>query len=257
MVGFLALLAVGSFGASAALAAAGPFWHHRAVGEKGEGAKIEQPADEQFQGEGGLQILTGEIAATPFEITATSVQAKGRIYNVTTQGQIKVLLKYHEPKLVKPVLKGCEVKIGTNNEVSAEGHLAWKWQKTKAELEESPKVLQKPDIIFTPTPIEEGAKELPKGTFTIITLSGTGCGILAGKFEVKESQSVFPKPENLNEWSRTLVTTFPGSKEQDWWNGKEAIGSSNVGLLFGGNPATLTGSVTSTADVQEIAVFEK
>src|ERR1700679_3667376 len=99
MVGFLALLAVGSFGASAAFGEAGPFWHHRAKGGEGTGEKIAETSAEKFSGEGGEQKLTGTIGSTGIEITAKSVQAKGIIYNNALQGQIKVLLVYHEPKL--------------------------------------------------------------------------------------------------------------------------------------------------------------
>ena len=260
VLGFLTLLAVGSFGATAALASPGPFWHHRAISGKGEGEKIEEKSPEYFQGAGGEQILKGTIAATPVEIVAKSVQAKGIIYNNSLQGQIKVLLKYHEVKLAKPALTGCEVKVGTNNEVTSEGHLMWKYRGNAKELsqEEPQEALgQKVDIVFTPIPLKEGATELPKGTFTSIALSGTPCGVLAGKFEVKESQSVIPKPSQLQEWSRNLVTIFPGWKEQHFWNGKEVVPVKNVGLTFGGGPATLTGSVESIADFQEIAVFEK
>jgi hypothetical protein len=256
VLGFLALLAVGSFGASAAYGEAGPFWHHRNVGEKGPGEKINQPKDEQFQGEGGEQVLKGTITPQAVEITAKSVQVKGIIYNNALQGQIKVLLKYHEPTLRLPVLKECLVKIGTNNEVKAEGHLAWKWNGEKKQLEEQPQTLQKPDIIFTPTEIAEGAEKLPEGSFTTITLSGAGCGVLSGTFKVNGSLSTLVKPSQLEEWSTKLVTSFPGWKQQHFWNGKAFIGV-EPGLTFAGNAATLTGIVESIADVQEIAVFEK
>jgi hypothetical protein len=256
MLGFLTLLAIGSFGASAAYGEAGPFFHHRAIGGKGEGEKIEQPADEQFQGEGGQQILDGELAGTKIEMVANSVQAKGIFYNNVLQGQFKLLQKYHEPKLVKPELKGCEVKLGTNNELTLFGHLAWKWQGTREELTEQPQKNQKPSGIGLPGEIETGATALPKGTITDITLSGAGCGVLAGKFEIKESISALAKPANLGEWSTTVVVTFSGWKELHFWNGKENIGVTQ-GLTFGGNPASYTGSSTVKAAAQEVAVFEK
>jgi hypothetical protein len=257
VLGFLALLTVGSFGASAAFAEAGPFWHSRAKGGTGNGVKIEEKAPEQFNGEGAEQILKGTIAELATEITAKSVQAKGIIYNNNAlQGQIKVLLIYHEPKLVKPIEEGCEVKIGTNNEVKAEGHLAWKWNGTKAQLEEKQqKVTQKPDIIFTPAPIKAGETKLPEGKFTEITL-GKSCGVLVGTFAVKGSQSVTTKPANIEEWSTTLTTIFPGWKQQHFWNGTEFVGV-EPGLVFGKNTATLTGSVESQSAVNEISVFEK
>jgi hypothetical protein len=256
MLSFLALLAVGSLVVPAAYAEAGPFWHHRAKGEKGEGAKIPEASPEQFQGEGGKQILVVTISSTPVEIVAKSVQVKGILYNNALQGQLKVELKYHEPTLAKPELKSCEVKIGTNNEVHAEGHLAWKWNGEAKQLEEQPQVNQKPDVIFTPAPITEGSEKLPEGSFTTITLSGSGCGVLAGSFKINENFAATTKPSNLEEWSTTLITTFPGWAKQQYWNGKKSVGVEPA-LKIAGNAASLIGSVTTNADVQEIAVFEK
>jgi hypothetical protein len=258
MVGFLALLAVGSFGASAAEGLAGPFWHHRAVGGKGEGEKVEQAQFEQFQGEGGEQKLKSKAGGTNFTLAAHSVQAKGIVYNTSLQGQIKVLLKYHELKITEPTsLEKCEATIGTNNEVTAEGHLAWKWNGEKKQLEEEPKKdNQKPDIIFTPKPIEENATKLPEGEFTKITFAKATCGVLAGSFPVKGSVSVTTLPANLEEWSTKLVTTFPGWPKQHFWNGKEFVGV-EPSLTFGTEPSVLTGTISTVADVQELAVFEK
>jgi hypothetical protein len=260
VLGFLTLLAVGSFGPSAAFANAGPFWHHRAPGEKNEGAKIEENSPENFNGEGGEQTLKGKVGTQEVEIIAKSVQAKGIIFNNALQGQIKVTLNYHEPQLVNPKLAGCQVKIGftKNNEVRAEGHLAWKWNGTKAQRILQPQSKeQKPDIIFTPAPIKAGETKLPEGTFTEINLSpNKACLVLGGTFPVKGSQSATPKPENLEEWNTTLITTFPGWPLQHFWNGTEFIGA-EPGLIFSGNPSTLTGSVEAKAAVQEISVFEK
>jgi hypothetical protein len=257
VLGFLTLLAVGSFGPSAALAEPGPFWHHRAKGGTGKGEKIEEATPEQFQGAGGEQELKSKVGGTSFTLIAKSVQAKGIIYNIKLQGQIKVLLKYHELKIREPTsLENCEATIGTNNEVTAEGHLAWKWNGEKSQLEEQPQAKQKPDIIFTPKPIEENSKELPAGEFTKITFAKATCGVLAGTFSVKGSVSVTTKPTQLEEWSTKLVTTFPGWPKQHYWNGKEFVGVEPK-LVFGTEPSVLTGSVETEADVQEIAVFEK
>ncbi len=259
---FLALLAAGSLGASTANAFPGPFWHHRPAGGKGEGEKIEAKSPEEFQGNGGTQILNGTLAGTSIEITAEAVQAKGIIYNNALQGQIKVLLVYHHPKLVKPELKECEVKVGTNNEVSSVfGHLMWKWdgsQKQLKQTESQKKLGQRVDGVALPIELKEGSSELPKGTFTTFTLSGAGCGVLAGTFEVKESQSVILTPENLEEWKTSLTTTFPGWKDQHWWNGTGVASTQAIGLTFGGNSLTLTGSINSeVVGGQEIAIFEK
>jgi hypothetical protein len=260
VLGFVTLLTMGSIGASAAFAGPGPFWHHRAVHGEGNGLKIEAATPESFNGEGGTQILVGKLSSQEVEIVAKSVQAKGIIYNNGLQGQIKVTLLYHEPKLVKPAgLSGCQVKIGfnKNNEVVAEGHLAWKYRGVGSELTESPVTVQKPDIIFTPAPIKQGETKLPEGTFTEINLSPSKeCGVLVGTFAVKGSQSASPKPENIGEWNTVLLTEFPGAKEQHFWNGSASI-AANPELKFGNNLSTLTGSVEAKAAQQEISVFEK
>jgi hypothetical protein len=233
-----------------------PGWHFRAKGGTGEGEEIQENSPESFNGEGGEQILKGILAGDTVEITSKSVQAKGIIYNNSFQGQIKVLLIYHEPKLVTPVLKECEVKIGTNNEVKSEGHLAWKWNGTKAQLEVKPQTKeQKPDIIFTPAPIKANEKKLPEGTFTTITLKGSGCGLLASTSEVKGSQSSILTPGNVGEWSTKLITSYPGWKQQHFWDGTEFIGAEPE-LKFANNISTLTGSVESKSAENEIAVFE-
>ncbi len=265
VLGFLALLTMGSIGAPAAFGAseAGPFWHQRKVGNSSKGEKIEEAKPESFNGEGGEQILKGEITGKPnteIEITTKSVQVKGIIYNNTLQGQIKVLLIYHEPKLVKPTtLPECQVKIGANknNEVKSEGHLAWKYRGVSSELTENPVTVQKPDIIFTPAPIKAGETKLPEGTFTEITFSpASKCGVLAGTFPIKGSQSATTKPENLEEWSRTLITAYPGWKEQHFWNGSLSV-EATPKLIFDGNVSTLTGSAEAKSAKEEISVFEK
>jgi hypothetical protein len=260
VLGFLALLTVGSFGASAAYGSPGPFWHHRSNSLEGEGLKIPEAKPEQFKGSGGKQILNGTIAGTAFEITSEAVQAKGIIYNNALQGQIKVLLVYHSPMLAKPEVKGCEVKIGTNNEVpTPHGHLMWKWDGTANQLKQSQsqtKLGQKVDAVFLPVELEAGATALPKGTFTSIALAS--CGVLNGKYEVKESQSVQLSPESLEEFKTSLGTSFPGWAKQHFWNGTEPIGVESVGLTFDSAPSTLTGSIESgIVGGQEIAIYEK
>jgi hypothetical protein len=255
LLGLLTVVAAGSFVASAA-AEPGPFWHHRPIGGTGNGLKIDQPKDEQFQGKGGRQVLQGEIAGTKVEIESPLVQVKGRIYNTPLQGQIKVQIKYHFPKLLKPEVAGCEVKIGTNNEVTAFGHLAWKWNGTTAQLLEQPQTEQKPDIIFTAAEIAEGAEKLPEAEFTKITLAGAGCGVLAGSFSIKGNVSSLIEPTQLGTWGTQLKVRTPGWPLQHFWNGKEFIGAEPK-LLFGGNESKLGGEFEAHADEQEIAIFEK
>lgn len=256
LLGLLALLLVAAAVPGAAFAEAGPFWHHRAVGEKSNGMKIEEKSPEDFSGEGGEQVFISKISGTEIEVTSKSVQAKGILYNNALQGQFKMLLKGHEPKLVRPALSGCEVKVGENNEIKTEGHLAWKWNGEAKQLEEQPQALQKPSGVVTPGPIEAGATKLPEGSFATVAFKGSGCGVLVGTFKVNGSASALPKPANLEEWSTTLAIAFPGWEKLHFWNGKAFIGTS-VGLTLGGNPASIKGSATSKAAVQEVAAFEK
>jgi hypothetical protein len=256
LLGALWLALAAAMAPGAALAEAGPFWHHRAKGGTGNGLKIEEASPESFNGEGGEQVFNGKISGTEIEITIKSVQAKGIIYNNALQGQFKLLLTGHEPKLVKPALSGCEVKVGENNEIKTEGHMAWKWNGEKKQLEESQKE-QKPSGVVTPGPIVAGATKLPEGSFASVSLKGSSCGVLAGTFKVNGSASALAKPANLEEWSTTLTIAFPGWEDLHFWNGKEFVGVSSVGLTFGGNPASIKGSAESKAAVQEIAAFEK
>ncbi len=235
---------------------AGPYWRQREVAE-GEGTYIAASSPVKVEGTGGEQRFTGEIAATPLEISAKEEQAKGIIYNNNLQGQLKVALTYHEPKLIKPVLKECAVKIGENNIVNAAGHLAWKWNGLKSQLEESKQSAQAPDLILTPATAEiaEGATELPKGQFTTITLSKAGCGLLAGTFKIEGSVTGEPKPLHLEEWSKApTITTQAGKKQQHFSNADKFIGA-ETGLLFGGNPAGLAGT-TELKAAKEVAIFE-
>jgi hypothetical protein len=260
LLGFLALLAATSFDTSTAYGAAGPFWHHRAKGGEGAGEKIEEKAPEEFTGEGSSPIFIGEIASTKIEITAKSVQAKGIIYNNAEQGQGKLLQKYHGLRLEKPVLNGCEVRLGTNNELKITGHLAWKWDGTEKQLKNQmsqKKLGQAPSGVALADEISAGTTELPNGTITTITLIGSGCGVLAGTFEIRGSITAEAKPHNLEEWSTHATVIFGlGDREIHFWNGKEFIGTS-LGLTFGGNPASYKGLAEGFAAKQEVAVFEK
>jgi hypothetical protein len=257
MLGLLAVILVGSLTSATAFAEAGPFWHHREIGGKGEGAKIEASAPESFQGEGGEQRLKGEIGSTPVEGVATSAQAKGIIYNNSLQGQTKLRMTLHEPRLVKPELKGCTTTIGENNTISVMGHLAWKWNGSAEQLKEAPQSHQKPDGIATPSEIAEGATELPKGTFTTITLKGAGCGVLAGTFKMEGSAVIEGTPENLEEWSTSITVRIPeGKRKQHFWNGKVFVGV-ETGLISAGNEANITGEAKAKSATQEIAAFEK
>jgi hypothetical protein len=242
--------------AAPALAAAGPFAYHRAIGEKGNGVKIPEKSPEPFQGEGGQQKAASKVGGIEVEGVAKSVQLKGIIYNNSLQGQLKMELKFHEVSLTKPNLPGCEVKFGKNNTSSVVGHLAWKWDGTKKQLEESAPLHQGPTGVGLGSELSEGATELPSTEFTTITFSGAACGVLLGKYAAKGSESIKTSPSNLGEWSKSLSITLSEGKDAiHFWNGKSFIGA-NTSLLLGGEPAKVGGESKAEVSAQEIAVFE-
>ncbi len=234
---------------------AGPYWRHR-EGASGGGSYIEARAPETVEGSGGEQKLTGEISSIPVEISAKEVSAKGIVYNNNDEGQLKLTLTYHEPKLVKPAMKECTVKLGEANVVTVAGHLAWKWDGTKKQLEEETQAAQTPYIVLDPagTEIKEGAAELPKGQFTTITFSS--CGLLAGKFKMEGSATDEPKPLHIEEWSKAPSLIGLSSKEQEHFsNGEKFIGAEPE-LSIGEKTASLLGTTELKATKQEVAIFE-
>ena len=257
VLGCLAVLSAASLTATAAYGEAGPFWHHRANSKEGLGSKIEEKAPETVTGTGGEKILFGSIAETTVTITSKSLQVKSILYNNALQGQLKLTVKLNEVRLVKPELKGCEVKVGENNEYKAEGHLMWKWNGEKGQLSELPVKEQTHDMVLTSTPIEAGATELPKASLTTISLKGSGCGVLVGTFKVGGSIAAVTTPAGLEEWSPQLTVKTPGPTKQHFWNGKETIGA-EPRLEFDNVLAHVEGTAEGkTTSGQEIAVFEK
>jgi hypothetical protein len=256
LLGALTLLLVSAFASTNALAGAGPFAYHRAIGEKGNGVKIAETSPESFQGEGGEQRAASKISGTEIEGVAKSVQLKGIIYNNSLQGQLKMELKFHEVELTKPKLPGCEVKFGKNDTTSVVGHLAWKWNGTTKQLEEQSQAGQGPTGVGVGSEIKEGATELPNTEFTSIAFTGSACGVLIGKFAAKGSETIKTKPSALGEWSKSLAITLSEGKERiHFWNGKSFIGAETA-LLLGSEPARISGESKAEVSSQEIAVFE-
>jgi hypothetical protein len=262
MLGLLAVMLAGSVMAATASAnlAAGPFWHHRPIGETKNtiGEKVEAKAPENFKGSGGKQILLGELAGDKVEIAAESDSVVGALFNNANQGQIKFNITYNSPKLEKPVISGCEVKIGTNNVVQVKGHLDWKWNGEPKQLTEPKQVEagQTPDILFSAVEPQAGTTELKEGTFTTITL--TTCGVLNGKFNVTGSEAGIPN-RKIEEWSRKLAVRTLEPQEgfflQHDWTGAANTGF-KVPLVFGNKPASLIGQNETESEQQELAVFE-
>jgi hypothetical protein len=258
LLGFLALMAMGSITASA-IAEPGPFWHQRAKGAKGEGKKIEENPGLLVNGEGGPATLTGEpVLGTKAEIQAKITIVHLQIYNNPDQGQFKFRITYVDPQLLKPALKPCEVKVGKNNEVNVEGHLVWKWNGTAEQLAEKPQLKQKIDGLAIPVTTKiEGVKEIPKEEYTPITLSGSGCGVLAGTFKVSNTEAVEFAPAVLEEFRTQLTaSSHPGEFKQHFYNQKEQIGIT-TGLMLGGQPANLSQEDKVEPESEEVAIFEK
>jgi hypothetical protein len=278
LFGLLAVMLVGSIMAATASAEAGPFWHHRAIGGKGEGAKIEPNAPENFRGTGGKQTLISKVGTTEIEIASNISQVKGAIFNNALQGQAKIEIVYNQPTLIRPALKGCNVRVGLANIVVAKGHLMWKWNGTTEQLNEQPQKAQRPVLVFAGTepPVQKPEPKEPinlttatAGIFTTVTFSpAANCGALAGTFNVFGSEEVNFKGQ-LEEFTRTLdLNTTEGSTipfgtesiehafRQHYWNGTAFLGTI-VGLGLGASPAALIGQTKVESEQQEIAVFEK
>lgn len=267
LLSLLALLLVFSVAAEAA-SAAGPYFHAREAGGKGGGEDLNEAAPMEVQGKGGEQALKGTIGGVSVALKSPGVKVSGSIWNNTEgqtklEGQVKLELKYMPITIVEPSLSKCQAEISSqssaHNLVFANGSLAWTWNGEEKQREEQPVLNQKPDIILVPpgTQLQEGTSELPKGTFAEVKFTGSGCGILAGTFPIKGSMTGSLKPEKLEEWGSALALSLSeGKAKQHFWNGSKNIGV-ETGLLFGGNPASLTGEMKlNTEQGDEISVFE-
>jgi hypothetical protein len=260
LIGLLAVVATGSLVSTAVYAAAGPFVHRRPIGSKGEGEKIAESAPEPFQGEGGQQRQVAKIASTIVEGVAESVQVKGIFYNNSLQGQLKMQLKFQDVHSVKPNLPECNIKIGNNNTAKVVGHLGWKWNGEKKQLEESVQSAQQEPVgVGLATELEAGAVELPNNVpFTTITYANKGCGVLGGVYVAKGSETIKTTPSHLEEWAKSLTLTLAekGGEKLHFWNGKSQIGGETL-LSLANEPATIGGESKASVTGQEIAVFEK
>ena len=261
LLGLMATLLVSMLVPVAASAEAGPFWYHRAFHGQGKGTKLTGQETEQASGEGGEQKLKTKIAGMAAEIVAKSVQIKGEIYNNSLQGQAKLTLIYHEPKLASAEKEECEVKVGQLNTVRVYADWEWTWDGSAKQLAEQPQQNQKPDLVFWPYQLQEGTKEPASQEFTTITLSpkkaGT-CSSFKGEFPIKGNVAAEPKPSNLGEFSTQLtVNTLASEVGQHFWNGTEQVGFT-TGLFLGAitNKSNLLGSATvGTSKQQEVTIW--
>lgn len=255
VVALLLLVVLAGAPAPAMGAEAGPFLLQRETGSKEEGESFSQGPPEVIQGEGGEQKLTGTVLGEKISITTKGVQIKGLVYGKPRQEQVKVALKFSEPKLTKPELKECEVKIGENNTVNVDGYLGWTWSGESKQLSEKAQPSQKPVWIFLPSELAEGATGLSKGKFATVTLK-TGCGALAGSYSMEGSEVGELKPEKVEEWATAqAINTSEGKKKVHFWNGKEAVGV-EAGLTLGTSAGAMVGSFKASVSGKELSIWE-
>jgi hypothetical protein len=256
LLGLLMLLALGSVGSATASATAGPFWHHRAKGETGEGAKIEESAKEKVSGESASATLKGSAGGAAVEIKC-ALKSKGEIWNIANQGQGEFVNEF-----ISCVLVGsseCKPVVTTSGPYVA--HLMWKYQGQAKELENKNQTEQGQvwDITFVP----KGVELIEKGGFkeekSFATIKfGKGCGVLEGLAPAVDGATVAYGSNGLGAFSSSQTFTFLGRPEyeQHYWNGKEFV-PLKVKLIFDGAAATFATQIPITAEKQEIAVFEK
>ncbi len=247
LLGLLAMLLLGSYAASPAFAApAGPFCHHRNSIAEGNGELIKAQTPEIVAGKGGIQVLSGKVLGMEVKNEAQNVEVKGNLYNNALQCQTKVELVYNERSVSTP-FAGCTFKVNRNNLVKLYGHKAWKYNEKEAELTEKTKILQKPDWIFIPVELQEGAKELPKATYATIiyqTIPGQKCSLNGTEIEVSGSVTARNVPVQLEEWSKAEEQNIEkGEGKQDFWNGTVFVPVTTA-LKFG-EGAAYKGSIKS------------
>ncbi len=258
VLGLLAVLLVGSYGATAASANPGPFCWAKLQKEEGKGTKITEAAPKAFQGEGGKQELEGEGN----KITAASEQLKGIIYNNADQCQAKIDITYHELKLNGKPESECVVTVGENNTVRIFGHQAWKYQGIPKELTEQPQEVQRPDWIFLHSELntQKELKELPNETFTKLTFKGAkGCGLLNGlSIPVAGSAGAISEPSTLGQFNAEETITLNGGAlwQHIWVGGNKPEGylAVKTGLTFNGKAATLVGVAKVKPEEKEVEI---
>jgi hypothetical protein len=263
LLALVVMLALGAYAAATASAEAGPFFHHRPVGGKGEGEKIEPKAPEGISSSPGEAFFLFDVSGTRVLILTSDTQLKGVIYNNALQGQSKIKMEFVDPEIVEPTVKECTPVIGENDTVKVFGHLVWKWNGTQEQRTEVPIKNQTPYWIFLPSELQSGATELPKGTLFSLTLKGAGCGVLAGTYPIKGNYAAAIKPPHVEEWSEDETQTLlPDGEKIHFWNGKEFVGAETRAELTG-EIMTFVGELKfdtighQGGAAEEIARFEK
>ncbi len=282
VLGLLAVMLAGLVMAGAASAEAGPFWHHRPFEGSGTGEKIEPEEPENFEAEGGAQTLISKFQTLSVELKSPAVQIKGAIFNNSHQGQIKLVLFYQPitATLGGKLAPNCKVTVGQQGQFSnilqIKGHLAWKWDGSKQQLEEQPQRQQKWDIVFTAVePQEQPGRPLidlrKSGVFAEFRFAGAECSLLNGLSpKIAGAEVGIPNPSQPETWSKKLeIQTIASGQLPTEVLGETVKGEGFLqhiwvgggsqplitGLTFEGNTANLIGQTRATAKQQEIAVF--
>lgn len=253
ILGLLSVMVLGAIVSGPALAEPGPFWHHRAVGGKGVGEKVEKTAPEKFTGKSAATEFESVVGSTAVRLVG-EVEVEGTVWNETNQGQGELKTKFTNVK--DPALPTCNVTVTVPEPYRI--HLMWKYAGNEKELTEQPQSQQKWDGFIIPLKtelLEKGVKE--NNTFATVGFAGAGCNLLNGIKSTAVGSVAFSGNMGLEGWSQTPTLFFPGqSLWQHYWNGKEFV-AIKTGLLFGKEPAKFLGPVQIKFEKQEVAVFEK
>jgi hypothetical protein len=261
LLGLLALLLLGSYAATPAFAEGGPYCHHREVGTKTEGEKIEEKSPEQFKTEGAEQKFEGEVGGAKIEVVAKHTQAKGILYNNADQCQSKVELQFKELSVTG--VSGCNVVVNGNNIIKLYGHRAWSYNGETKQLEEKPQLNQKPVWIFTPVELLQEKEELPNATFAVLKFSGVECVLAGVTVEAKGTAGAESKPEAVEVWGTKEEQIY--TKGEVWlhfWNGKKFV-PAKTGITLAGKAAAYVGVLKlettghQQKPAQEVADYEK
>lgn len=266
------LLLVMAFGAVASMPAwaePGPWWHHRAAGEKGNGLKIEKNSPEKFEGEGAGTELVAKFAGTAISIKC-ELKAKGSIWNEINQGQEKIaqgqgkVLAAYE-KCVAKGLEGCTVTVTPSGSYTF--LLMWKYEGNARELENKDQTLQGQHFDAAMVPagvtIVSGAESKEavfkeKKSFAELTF-GKNCGVLDGLKSQAEGAIGFTSEISLEQFTKDPTLKFPGAvPNQHIWLAGPLPGfiPIKVPMTVGGEEAKFSGELPIAFASQEVGVFE-
>jgi hypothetical protein len=250
LMGLFAVLAVGSVASATASAEAGPFWLHRFSAEEA-GKKFSQSEQEKYYGQ-GKTLLIGTVSGRQV-ILAGELQIKGTLWNEANQGQLKLQAEFHH--VIWLGHSGCTVTVTVPEDY--QGHLMWKWNGEKKQLEEAKQEKQHWDGIIVPGKTTLGATGLSgKNVFAKVLFTGAGCEILNGIAASASGAAGFTAEIGLGVFRKTFTFISPGVPlVQHFWNGSSFVGLKE-NLIFGENEASFIAYIPVEAS-QEVAVTEK